>query len=198
MSSHQERMSSFTNDKRQDCVESSDVDAVKRALENIGGNALKKTTNKTTNKTSIKAFNRDNAQRRRFVQDGEVIVEKHSFVSPQRRSRYFTDSNEAIKTQKQKEFSDHQNIQTQDDVIYHLDKLVSQQQKLEKLLLSMQHHIERLEVTNHVLSEKIDDLQEKNAVSSEIDSCIQDGFYEDTVEINNNEEPEPVKWWIKK
>lgn len=201
MSSHSEDVSFFAqsmdSNNNRSMSESFEVDAVKRALENIGSHS------KGSSEKERPKYAKESGQRRRgFVQDGEVVVEKQSLKQGARAYRHFVDRGSeaykmtkismpaAVEPQKTNHYSD--------EVLHKLEHLAKYAQKLEEAMSVMQTHLERLEGSNQQLIEQIKTLKPQSRQGK--------GSMFATVEKEENSQadlydgggPEPVKWWIKR
>lgn len=178
-----------TNNKHDEFSAATDVEAVKRALENIGD---------SSKKPILKSASKDTIQRRRFTHDHNVIVEKQSLGDLPRKSYFhnFTDKEKLHKpARKSYVYSDQQGDELK-KITHQLELLTEQNQRIEQSLLTLQKHIDRLEKLNNHLSEKINvmSMNSQQLVEKVVNN---EGDHEKENVVNELGQA-PVKWWIKK
>ncbi|CAK7192933.1 hypothetical protein COMNV_01143 [Commensalibacter sp. Nvir] len=169
-----------------------DVDAVKKALENIGSSSSKK-NDALKNRLKLK----ESSQRRRFVQDGDVIVEK---LPSNRFTKRVKSQNEdySLANKHEKElYRSSDPLPTSSEIITLLADLSDKQDKLEKITLTNARMFEQLIKQNTELLQQIQILREQFPLNKK---KVADSSEKLSAKLNYacSVKPEPVKWWIKK
>lgn len=179
--------------------EIADEQALLKALERLGP------TKNTHDHTRASSYSKENNPqfRRRFVQDGDVIVEKQT-LRPSRVARNLGDNTEKNTMTRRSSATNHAhfsngNDQKINDLIQNLKELNSRFSNFEQYIHELEEKLVKTEGKVKILTRQLEELQKdkNNWRNNQKKMRSQSEYNEEEIFIPDEEGQEPVKWWIK-